>query len=434
MAATIVRAMLSLRSWSRERSAPVSATVCMLVLGFSFSMFWFTLRFGAAGIWRTPADFWATYLAATAIAHGHLGDVYSHATALVTFPAISYLFAPVAAVTSAAHLSVGPPVGPYWQPTSWLVGGPFELLSSSVVIFATDAYARSMGLRRSRRWLLAFAEAAALTNLTLFWGHPEDAVALGLVLFGALRASERRYGRAALILGVAVAFQPLSLLAIPAIGAHLKTREIPRFVPALVAPTALLLLPLMLARPEAVWHAISSQPNYPLLNHATPFSMLLPHSATRTAVDAGPGRLLAVLAASVFGVVACRCGVDKHEREASGPLKSNLPELRVLLWAMAVAFEIRLVLEVTLTDFYVWPVLAVVMLLAATRGPRAFAGTVLLAIALTWFDQTHLLSAWGWWAVTVGAAGGAVMALRPPEVAHVAVRLPFDRSRTLGLA
>ncbi len=405
----------------------------MLVLGMAFSLFWFRLRLGAAGVWRTPADFWATYLAATALAHGHLAGVYSHATALVTFPAIAYLFAPLAAVTSAAHLSVGPPVGPYWQPTSWLVAGPFEVLSSSTVLFATDAYARAMGLRLPRRWMLAFGEAVALTNLALFWGHPEDAIAVGLVLFAALDASRFRYRRAAVVLGIAVAFQPLALLAIAAVGARLAVREIVRLAPLLVLPSALLLLPLFAASPAAVWHAISSQPNYPLLNHATPFTMLA-HSATTMSVDAGPGRLVAVLAAAVFGVVACRSAVDGHEREVSRLAMSNLPELRVLLWAMAVAFEIRLVLEVTLTDFYVWPVLAVVVLLAATRGRKALTGTVLVAIALTWFDQTHLVSGLGWWAVTVGVAGAAVVALRPSEPAHVAVRLPFDRSPRLRLA
>ena len=40
----------------------------------------------------------------------------------------------------------------------------------------------------------------------------------------------------------------------------------------------------------------------------------------------------------------------------------------------------------------------------------------------------------GQWAVTVGVAGAAVVALRPPEAAHVAVRLPFDRSPRLRLA
>ncbi len=47
-----------------------------------------------------------------------------------------------------------------------------------------------MGVDRVKRALLALAGAAVLWSVAVEWGHPEDAVALGLVLFAILALSD----------------------------------------------------------------------------------------------------------------------------------------------------------------------------------------------------------------------------------------------------
>ena len=56
---------------------------------------------------------------------------------------------------------------------------------------------------------LAFAQAAILVNVAVVWGHPEDAISVGLVLYAALAVQDGKSRRGAWLLGVAVAFQPL---------------------------------------------------------------------------------------------------------------------------------------------------------------------------------------------------------------------------------
>ena len=54
------------------------------------------------------------------------------------------------------------------------------------MLFAADALAERLGASLPKRFLLAAAEATALWNVTIRWGHPEDAVAVGLLLYAVL--------------------------------------------------------------------------------------------------------------------------------------------------------------------------------------------------------------------------------------------------------
>ena len=74
----------------------------------------------------------------------------------------------------------------------WLVAGPYMIAISGVALFAADALAERLRVRRGKRALFAVASAAALYNVTAEWGHPEDAVAVGLLLFAVLALSEAR--------------------------------------------------------------------------------------------------------------------------------------------------------------------------------------------------------------------------------------------------
>ena len=80
----------------------------------------------------------------------------------------------------ASHYSGGQSLG------MWLLLGPVVLLLASSLLFAIDAVARYWGLaERSRVWL-ALASAVGVANVTGLWGHPEDCIAVALVLWSAL--------------------------------------------------------------------------------------------------------------------------------------------------------------------------------------------------------------------------------------------------------
>ena len=54
---------------------------------------------------------------------------------------------------------------------------------------AADAIAERLGADRAKRAVLALASAVALWSVSVRWGHPEDAVAVGLLLYAILALS-----------------------------------------------------------------------------------------------------------------------------------------------------------------------------------------------------------------------------------------------------
>ncbi len=100
-----------------------------------------------------------------------------------------------------------------------------------MALFAADAIAERLGATRPKRAVLAAAGAVALWNVSVRWGHPEDAVAVGLLLFGILALSDGRTGRSAWLIGAAVAVQPLVLLALPVVLTVIAPRRWPASSP-----------------------------------------------------------------------------------------------------------------------------------------------------------------------------------------------------------
>src|SRR5262249_40451306 len=179
-----------------------------------------------------PHDLWGAMAAASRLLHLNLAGLYTEPTRLVTFPGGVVILVPVVAVIEAAGLSLQVPGARLPHPGAWLLAGPYEIIVSAVALFAADAIAERMGVTRPRRALLAAASAVALWSVSVRWGHPEDAVAVGLLLYGILALSDSRAGRSAWLVGAAVAVQPLGLLRPPdvlgGLGAPPLARVLPR--------------------------------------------------------------------------------------------------------------------------------------------------------------------------------------------------------------
>src|SRR5262249_62254795 len=135
--------------------------------------------------------------AAGRLLHLSVAGLYTGPPRLVTFPGGVVILVPVVAVIEAAGLSLQVPGTQLPQPGAWLLAGPYEVIVSAVALFAADAIAERMGVTRPRRALPAAASAVALWSVSVRWGHPEDAVAVGLLLYGILALSDSRAGRSA---------------------------------------------------------------------------------------------------------------------------------------------------------------------------------------------------------------------------------------------
>ncbi len=220
--------------WPVRRAFPLIAVVVMICIGMAGTI-WGPVYYGQT-TWAVPDDLWATLVAAQRLLHLDLAGLYTAPTNLVSFPGAAVILVPVAAIMDAA----GIPINAGRQgvhPAGWLVAGPLETLLAATALFAADALAQRLGVSLLKRFLLAAASATALWNVSVRWGHPEDAVAMGLLLYGVLALSNGRPDRAAWLAGAGVAVQPLALLAFPLVAiAAVEPRRLPGFVARAATP------------------------------------------------------------------------------------------------------------------------------------------------------------------------------------------------------
>jgi hypothetical protein len=395
--------------WLARRLFPVLATAGLVVVGMISSTCW-PLLVGQSA-WALPHDLWGTLVAAGRLVHGDWSGLYAKPTGLVGLPGAAVILAPVAVVIDAAGLSlqIPGPLNPY--PGVWLLAGPYAIALSAVALFAADAIADHLGVTRRRRALLAAASAVALWSVAVRWGHPEDAVAVGLFLFGILALARSQTGRSGWLIGAAVAVQPLVLLALPFAAVAIKPRRLAGFLARAAAPGVLLLGAAAAANWHATVSAVTSQPNSPTVNHLTAWTALAPQLDGGT-VAAGPARVLAI-------GVACGCALIVGRRWRAELVQAGWSPriLQELLWWAAVALALRCVFEPVMVAYYMWPALAVALIAASPNWPRLIA-TSGAATALTFASQLPWQSPWTYWApMMAGLALTLFLARIPPAAA-----------------
>ncbi len=422
----------------RRRMGPILVTAVFVSLGSAYFFRWGPVGQGHRFAWVSPDDLWSTFAAAAAFSHGHFGAIYRTNTGFLAFPGILILLAPVAALSGTLNttvLEIGrhhhlfqqpqiliiqgtPNLHTYLltskgneylaHPQAFLLLGPYTFLLSCSVLFACDALAERFGIASSRRALLALAEAVVLWNVEVFWGHPEDAVSVALVLYAALFAFDQRWVGAGWLFGAAIAMQPLVIVILPILLVMSGRRHALAFVLRGAIPAAVITVPPLIAGFHDTVHTLTSQPAYPRrpANHRTPWTVLAPKLGGRggdTAIGGGPVRIIALALAVAVGWWSQRW--------------KNKPEM--LQWAMALALALRCYTESVMTSYYVWPSLAVALVVAARGSNRRFATAIVIAILTTIVAQWHL-GEWPWWALDVaGVTGVLAIAFRPEPVAVI---------------
>jgi hypothetical protein len=379
-----------------RRAFPLIGSVGLILVGM-YSTTWGPTLMGHKE-WALPYDLWGTLTATTRLAHGNIGGLYAPPTGLISLPGAAVILLPCAAVISALGLSLAIPGATNLHPAVWLLAGPYEIALCCVTLFAADALAERLGVPHWRRGLLAAASAGILWSVSARWGHPEDAVAVGLLLYAVLAQSRGSVARAGWLAGAAVCVQPLALLALPILLALLPWRRMVPFLIRTAVPSAVLLGAAALANWHDTYTSVTSQPDSPVVNHPTLWTSLAPQLANNN-VAAGPFRLATIL-------LACLCAVAiRYRWHARGhaSLDGEWPAevLSSVLWWVALTLALRSFFEPVMVSYYPWPPMAVALIPAAALGWKRLVASGVLAGGLTAAAQGPSHAAWIWWAPIV---------------------------------
>ncbi|MGD0560731.1 MAG: hypothetical protein ABSA93_37895 [Streptosporangiaceae bacterium] len=388
----------------RRRRYPLLATAGLILFEMASTLWWGPALIGTRH-WSVPDDLWTTLVAAQRLLHGDLAGLYTQPTELISLPGTAVILVPLAGLLELCGISLGSSWAVTAHPAAWLLAGPYEIAVAAVPLFAADYIAERRSVTPRRRLFLAMTEAVALWGVTVRWGHPEDAFAVGLFLyaFAAVylappEGRHRALGRAAWLTGAAIAVQPLVLLGVPVLLAGTEWRRMPGFLARAALPPAVLLGVAAAANWGATFQAIAHQPNFPALNHPTLWTSIAPRMADGS-VATGPARLIAIAAA---------CGIGLYLRyRGNGP-----PDL---LWWLAVALALRSVFEPVMAAYYLWPALAVALLAATVEGGR-FWLTGLAATTVTLVAQVGWHGPWSWWVPMLAGLAVTLALARGPRV------------------
>jgi hypothetical protein len=167
------------------------------------------------------------------------------------------------------------------------------------------------------------------------------------------------------------------------------------------------------------------QPNYPTVDHPTPWLSLAPvlskthvirtghigqgtsssgasrfttgvvHSIYGETVAAGPGRLIALAFACLIGVYVYR----------------SRPTQAQIVWLCCVALSLRCVFEAVMNPYYLWPPLAIAFVLVV-RSRWRLGLAIVSSAGLTWWSYRHL-GPWEWWVPVVILLVLVVAAAKP---------------------
>ena len=378
-----------------RRMFPLIASAGLVLVGM------FTATLGPTLIgrseWALPYDLWGTLIATSRLAHGNVGGLYAPPTGLISLPGAAVILLPCAALIAAFHLSLAIPGPANLHPAVWLLAGPYQIAIGCLPLFAADAVAERLDVPRWTRALLAVAGAGILWGVCARWGHPEDAVAVGLLLYAVLAQGNGRTALAGWLAGAAVCVQPLVLLALPIMLALLPWRRMLPFLARAAIPSVALVGAAAIANWHDTYQSVTSQPDSPVINHPTIWTSLAPQIANHN-VAAGPFRLATI-------VLACLCALAIRRRRAGQADQEGVrwPDrtLAGVLWWVAFALALRSFFEPVMVSYYPWPPMAVVLIPAATLGWRRLAAAGVLAGGLTAAAQGPSHDYWIWWAPIV---------------------------------
>ena len=328
------RVMLMIERVDR-RIWPIVVSVVYVGLALAYFFRWAPVVQHVPSLWIGSGDLAHTYRAAAALAHGHFGAIYQPGGGFLAYPGILIALAPLGALSNTLHgslvvigvnhhLVAHPQVLFTGPPSTFSYLGPSREVERS---YFTRRRSRLLPLRPwccrarpslpamrllndfrsrgSRRAALGVAEAVVLWPVVVFFGHPEDAVAVALAIYALLFAMDERFTGTGWLFGAALAVQPLVLMMFPillVIGG--KRRALGLVVRGVVPAAAVTVAPLAAGFHDTV-HTLLTQPAFPYPNvYQTPWTFLAPKlggTGANTSVGGGPMRLAVLALAAGVG-------------------------------------------------------------------------------------------------------------------------------------
>jgi hypothetical protein len=379
--------MERLSAWAERRAAPLMVTIAMLIAVMAYSLLFHPLFHVGKIKLLSPSDLWSLAKSSNAFLHGNFAHIYERNGSLTSPPAFEAVLAPIIGLGELIGLS--PHLHSTGEPLSmWLVLGPAALLLASTALFAIDAVARHWHFSDGKRIALALVGGVGVANVAGGWGHPEDCIAVAFVVWAALaleRDGLRAAPRAAWLLGLGIAFQPLAILGVAPVLARVGWREAGRLSWRLALPSAVVLVPPLLAETHQTLFVIVRQPFQPKYISFTPLTHLAPVIAPATD-GGGPTRAIAILIGAALAIAVCR---RRHD-------------LATVLSMVAVAAFLRVLLETELNWYYLWPVPALCLVLALRKSGFRFAVCSLAFLVTMVLGDRRVHHIATWWPALMG--------------------------------
>ena len=399
-----------------RRIWPTGISTLFVTLGLLYTFRWGPDVGHVPSLWIEPSDLAQTFRAAAELAHGHLSSIYQPGPAgtFVDYPGVLIALAPLGALSNVFHgsavaiianhlLLAHPSVIPIYPGSQLAESGTspegvtyvnhdqafigldiVAMMLSCMALFACDALTQRLQVSQPRRIVVCAVVAVLLWNVTVLFGHPEDAVAVAFAVYAFVFALNGRFAGAGWLFGVALMFQPLVLLMLPVLLAMAGRRYALGMTIRSVLTAAAPVLFILVANVRATLRALIDQPTSPSVNHLTPWTALSPHLSGGL-VAAGPVRILGLLFAIGLGVWVYRRWLGR-------------PEL--LAWSCSLALALRVYTESVMTPYYASAAMVVGVAVAARCSARRFGIAIALAITTTVVAQWRL--GWfPWWAIQV---------------------------------
>ena len=400
----------------KDRKWPLGTSTLFVILGLLYIFRWGPDVQHIPSLWIEPSDLTLTFRAAAALARGNLSSIYRPGLAgtFVEYPGMLIALAPLGALSNVLHgsavaimanhrLLAHPSVFPIYPGSqltefgtspegvtyiyhdqAFVVLDIVAMVLSCMALFACDALTQRLQVSQPRRIVVSAVVAVLLWNVTVLFGHPEDAVAVAFAVYALVFALNRRFAGAGWLFGVALVFQPLVLLMLPVLLAMAGRRHVLGVIIRSVLPAAAPVILVLVADVRATTRALIDQPTSPTVNHATPWTALSPRLGGGL-VAAGPVRILGLLFAIGLGVWVYRRWLGR-------------PEL--LAWSCSLALALRVYTESVMTSYYTSTAMMVGVAVAARCSARRFGIATVLAVSTTVVAQWRL--GWfPWWAIQV---------------------------------
>jgi hypothetical protein len=364
-----------------RRKIALGITVLGVVGAMAFAMLDWSLLHGS-GQWFNAkfGDLWASWASSADMTFGGgYGHIYLLDGGLETAPTIQVLLAPIARI--AFNLSFPYP-GAVLYPTAFLVVGPLFLGCMAFPICAADRWLSYMGVTDHGRRVAVLGTMAVTLPPIALYGHAEDLVALGAMLYGLVASLEGRHRAAGWWLGAALAFQFLAFLAVPIALVLLRRRQwLGAIVRMIVAPLSVMVVPLA-SEPKSTLLQILHQKVYDDFGFISPTWHL----------DPGVGSIVrGVVALSAIPAALIVARTLPGDRQGAANL---------VVWALAVLLALR-VFEPELVPYFLAPALALGPI-SASRGPWwRLATTCAGAVWLTWWLHAPTQGRWLPWLLLV---------------------------------